>query len=175
MWPRLSRAEFRAGVGEKNRRALKRIVAAGEPPGILAYVDGEPAGWCAVGPRSIYRCYEKSKTLAPVDDRPAWSVVCFFVARPHRRQGLSVRLLREAARYAASRGATIVEGYPTDSKARIADAWVWTGVAAAFERAGFREVARRARTRPIMRRVFRGMPREAQASARRGARAVARG
>ncbi len=132
MWPRLARAEFRAGVGEKNRRALRSIVAAGEPPGILAYVDGEPAGWCAVGPRAIYRRYEKSKTLAPVDDQPVWSVVCFFVARPYRRQGLSVRLLREAVRYAAARGARIVEGYPTDSRARIADAWVWTGVAAAF-------------------------------------------
>src|SRR6266545_63042 len=170
MWPRLSRPEFRAGVGAKNRRALRQLVAAGEPPGVLAYVDGEPAGWCAVGPRATYRRLEKSKTLAPVDDRPVWSVVCFFVARPYRRQGLSVRLLREAARHAAARGATLVEGYPTDSKAKIADAWVWTGVAAAFERAGFREVARRSRTRPIMRRVIRAAPRAARRRAEPPAR-----
>ena len=45
MWARLPHADFHAGVGAKNKRALRRIVAADEPPGILAYVNGEPAGW----------------------------------------------------------------------------------------------------------------------------------
>ena len=166
MWARLPRAEFQAGVGSKNKRALRRVVAAGEPPGILAYVNGEPAGWCGLGPRTDFRRLEKSKVLAPVDDRPAWSVVCFFVARPYRRQGLSVRLLREAVRHAAARGATLVEGYPTDTRSRAADAFVWTGLASAFERAGFREVARRSRTRPIMRRPIRGARRSAGRTAR---------
>src|SRR5256885_9392048 len=156
MWARLPRAEFQAGVGAKNKRALRRIVAAGEPPGILAYVNGEPAGWCGLGPRLDSRRLEKSKVLAPADDRPAWSVVWLFVARPYRRQGLSVRLRREAVRHAAAGGATLVEGYPTDTRSRAADAFVWTGLASAFERAGFREVARRSRTRPIMRRPIRG-------------------
>jgi GNAT superfamily N-acetyltransferase len=164
MWARLPRAEFHAGVGAKNKRALKRIVGAGEPPGIIAYVGGEPAGWCGLGPRAGYRRLENSKILAPVDDRPAWSVVCFFVARPFRRRGLSVRLLRAAVKHAAARGAKVVEGYPTDTRKKAADAFVWTGLASAFERAGFREVARRSRTRPIMRRVIRGGP-----GARRGA------
>ena len=166
MWARLPRAEFQAGVGAKNKRALRRVVAAGEPPGILAYVNGEPAGWCGLGPRADFRRLEKSKVLAPVDDRPAWSVVCFFVARPYRRQGLSVRLLREAVRHAAARGATLVEGYPTDTRSRAADAFVWTGLASAFERAGFREVARRSRTRPIMRRPIRGARRSVGRTAR---------
>ena len=180
MWARLPRAEFQAGVGAKNKRALRRIVAAGEPPGILAYVNGEPAGWCGLGPRAGFRRLEKSKVLAPVDDRPAWSVVCFFVARPYRRQGLSVRLLREAVRHAAARGATLVEGYPTDTRSRAADAFVWTGLASAFERAGFREVARRSRTRPIMRRPIRGARRSVGRTARTlavagGTRHAARG
>ena len=162
MWPRLPRAEFRAGAG--NKRAFRRAVAAGDPPGVLAYVDGEPAGWCAVGPRAIYRRLETSRILQPVDERPVWSVVCFFVARTFRRRGLSVKLLDAAARFAASRGARIVEGYPTDAKAKAADAFVWTGLAAAFERAGFTEVARRSPTRPIMRRAVRP-----------GSKAVARG
>ena len=161
MWARLPRAAFHAGVGAKNKRAFKRIVASGEPPGIIAYVDGEPAGWCGLGPRSRYKRLENSKILAPVDDRPAWSVVCFFVARPFRRRGLSVRLLREAVKHAAARGATVVEGYPTDTPTKAADAFVWTGLASAFERAGFREVARRSRTRPIMRRIVRGARRRA--------------
>ncbi len=174
MWPRLARAEFRAGVGARNKRALKRIVAAGDPPGVLAYVGGEPAGWCAVAPRQVYRRLETSRLLQPVDERPVWSVVCFFVARPFRRRGLSVRLLREAARYAASRGATMVEGYPHDRAGKTADAFVWNGLAAAFERAGFVEVARRSPTRPIMRRVMRrGTSRERSRGADDGARSAA--
>ena len=169
MWARLPSAEFRAGAGARNKRALRRVVGSGEPPGILAYMDGKPAGWCALGPRPLYRRMEKSRILAPVDDRPVWSVVCFFVARPHRGQGLSARLLREAVRHAASRGATMVEGYPTDSKARTADAFVWTGVASAFERAGFREVERRSPTRPIMRRAIRGARGAARATGGRTA------
>jgi GNAT superfamily N-acetyltransferase len=156
MWARLPSAEFRAGVGAKNRRAFRRIVAAGDPPGILAYVNGEPAGWCAVGPRAAYRRLETSRVLQPVDDRPVWSVVCFFIARPFRRHGLTSRLLEEVVRFAGSRGATIVEGYPTDPRGKLADAFVWTGLAQSFERAGFREVARRSPTRPIMRRTVRG-------------------
>jgi GNAT superfamily N-acetyltransferase len=170
MWPRLTSAEFRAGKGAGNKRALHRVVESGESPGILAYVDGEPAGWCGVGPRSAYRRLETSKILAPVDDRPAWSVVCFFVARPHRGRGLSVRLLREAAKHAAARGATVIEGYPTDARSRTSDTFVWTGLASAFQRAGFREVARRSRTRPIMRRVLRGARAAGAAGAARQAR-----
>jgi GNAT superfamily N-acetyltransferase len=183
MWARLPGGEFRAGVGDPNKRALRRLVGSDEPPGILAYVDGEPAGWVGLGPRADFRRLEKSKILAPVDDRPAWSVVCFFVARPFRRQGLSSRMLSEAVRHAGARGATVVEGYPTDTTKKSADAFVWTGLASAFERAGFREVARRSPTRPIMRRVIRGVAggRHAAAGARTGARvrrsprAVARG
>jgi GNAT superfamily N-acetyltransferase len=162
MWARLPRAEYHAGLGARNKRALKRIVASDTPPGILAYVNGEPAGWCGLGPRADFQRLANSKILAPVDDRPAWSVVCFFVARQHRRRGLSVRLLREAVRHAGAHGATLIEGYPTDSRSRAADAFVWTGLASAFERAGFREVARRSRTRPIMRRAIRGGRRAAR-------------
>ena len=183
MWARLPGGDYRAGLGDSNKRALKRLVGSQEPPGILAYADGEPAAWCGLWPRAGFRRLEKSKVLAPVDERPVWSVVCFYVARPYRRQGLSGRLLREAVRHAAARGATIVEGYPTDTEKKSADAFVWTGLASAFERAGFREVARRSPTRPIMRRVIRGGRglRRAGASARAGhgarrpAGAVARG
>ena len=98
---------------------------------------------------------ERSRLLAPVDDSPVWSIVCFFVRRDWRGRGLTVRLLREAARLAAQGGARILEGYPTDSRKRSADAFVWTGVAKTFERAGFHEVARRSASRPIMRRALR--------------------
>jgi GNAT superfamily N-acetyltransferase len=152
MWPRLIRAEFVRSTGERNKRALKRIVMAGNTPGILAYRGREPIGWCAVAPRKTYARIERSRTLKPVDDRPVWSVVCFFIARRFRRKGLTVRLLGEAIRFAAGRGATVIEGYPVEPRSgKTADAFAWTGLAAAFTKAGFVEVARPSATRPIMR------------------------
>jgi GNAT superfamily N-acetyltransferase len=122
----------------------------------MAYIGGEPAGWVALAPRGAYPRLERSRSFQPIDDKPVWSVTCFFVARRHRRTGLTVRLLEEAARYARTRGATMLEGYPVEpGKGPMADAWVFTGLAGAFRRAGFREVARPSKTRPIMRRALR--------------------
>jgi GNAT superfamily N-acetyltransferase len=156
MWPRRTRAAFERGKGAGNRRALKRLVDSGAPPGVLAYADGDPVGWCAVAPREACVRLAGSRILAPVDGQPVWSVVCFFIARGFRRRGLSVRLLREAVRFAAARGARVVEGYPFDlRRGPLPDAFVWHGLASTFRKAGFLEVARRSPTRPIMRRVIR--------------------
>jgi GNAT superfamily N-acetyltransferase len=94
--------------------------------------------------------------LRRIDAEPVWSVVCFFIARAHRRHGLSVALLQGAAAFARRRGARILEGYPVEPHASpMPDVFAWTGTAAAFRAAGFLEVARRSATRPIMRRVLR--------------------
>ena len=82
-----------------------------------------------------------------------WSVPCFFVARSHRRRGLQARLLKAAAARAKARGAAILEGYPVEPNGgAMPDAFAWTGLASAFRKAGFAEVARRSPTRPVMRR-----------------------
>jgi GNAT superfamily N-acetyltransferase len=153
MWWRLPRAEYEHSKGEPNREALKALVMGDEPPGLLAYVEDQPAGWCAVAPRADFPVLARSRVLKPVDDLPVWSVVCFFVARPYRRQGLGVALLQAAVDYAAKRGAVAVEGYPVEPKSgTMPDAFAWTGTPRLFERAGFEEVMRRSPTRPIMRR-----------------------
>lgn len=150
---RLSRTNFEKTKGAGNRRAFMRLVQSGEPPGILAYRGGRPVGWCAVGPRESYPVLERSRVLARVDDRRVWSVTCLFVLKPERRRGLSVELLRAAASHARRRGARILEGYPVEARSgRLPDAFAWTGLPAAFRRAGFTEVARRSPTRPFMRR-----------------------
>jgi GNAT superfamily N-acetyltransferase len=82
-------------------------------------------------------------------------VPCFFVARAHRGKGVTGALLEAAVRFARSRGARIVEGYPVAYRRGVADAWVFTGAASTFRRAGFREVARRSPTRPILRKAVR--------------------
>ena len=79
-------------------------------------------------------------------------MVCFLVAKPFRRRGLTVAMLGHAARYARAQGAQILEGYPVEPKSgKTADAFAWWGVMDAFLAAGFREVARRSPTHPIVR------------------------
>jgi GNAT superfamily N-acetyltransferase len=153
---RLSRADFSRNKGDKNKRALKKIVMAGDPPGILAYDGATPVGWCALAPRTDYPALERSRVLKPVDGEPVWSVSCFFIAMGYRRQGLSVALLEAVIKFAKKRGAKILEGYPSAPYAENVPApFIWTGTEAAFRRAGFREAARRSKTRPIMRYAIR--------------------
>lgn len=151
MWWRRPKAEFERGKGEVNRRALRALVRRGDPTGLLAYAGDVPVAWCSIAPRADFPRLEASRILAPVDDAAVWSIVCLFVAHEWRGRGVSVRLLRAAAAHARRHGARLVEGYPVESRGRQPDAFVWTGLASAFTRAGFREVARRSGTRPIMR------------------------
>jgi len=154
MWWRLSRQEWNRGKGEGNRKAFRKLVRSGAEPGVLAYADGESVGWCAIARREQYPRLNSSRILKPVDDQPVWSVTCFYIARGSRHQGLSTALLKAAVDFARVRGAQIVEGYPHDPKKATADVFVYTGLVSAFRKVGFKEVARRSKTRPIMRRSF---------------------
>ncbi len=153
MWWKLSKAQFESNKGEKNKKAFKKIVQSDKVPGIIAYYKNEPAGWCAIEPRELYKRLEKSRILKPVDDKPVWSIVCFFIKKNFRRKGISVGLLKAAVKYAKKNGAKVVEGYPIDLKdnKNYPDVFVYHGTKTAFEKAGFKEVLRRSETRPIMR------------------------
>jgi GNAT superfamily N-acetyltransferase len=152
MWWRLPKAEFEQSKGASNRDKMQRIVRDRTSPGILAYSGREPVGWCAVAPRADYGRLAKARVLKPIDDQPVWSVTCLFVRRDTRKQGVSSALLSAAADFARERGASIIEGYPVVPRdGSIADVFAFTGLPSAFERAGFREVARPSPSRPIMR------------------------
>jgi len=168
-WFRLAPAEWRGGKGEVNRRRQERYVRDGNVPGLLAYSGSTPVGWVAIEPRERYVRLARSRTLAPVDDAPAWAISCFFVARAHRGKGITRALIEAAVRHARSRGASLVEAYPVDLRARVADAWAFTGSASTFARLGFEEVARRSRTRPIVRKRLRGAPASASPGRAAGA------
>lgn len=156
MYWRLPRKEFERRKGAGNRRALRKLAGSKNPPGLLAYLDGEPVGWCALAPRDDYPVLDRSRVLAGVDDKPVWSVVCFFVARRHRSRGVSRALVRAAVAFAKKKGAKIVEGYPVEPrKGRAPDVFVWTGLPGPFLSAGFKEVTRRSPTRPFVRRALR--------------------
>jgi GNAT superfamily N-acetyltransferase len=156
MWHRLTRAEFEKRKGAGNRRAMKRLVDAGPPPGLLGYLGEEPIAWCAIGERDAFPSLDRSRLFQPVDDQRVWSIVCLFIAKEHRQQGISVRMIKEALRYARSGGARIVEAYAVEpKKAEMPAVFAYPGLATAYRRAGFREVARRSPTRPILRKRLR--------------------
>jgi GNAT superfamily N-acetyltransferase len=153
MWWRLKGSEFEAQAGEANQRAMKAIVESGEVPGILAYQMELPVGWCSVAPRERFGRLNRSPILKPVDEKPVWSVACFFIHRAHRGQGLSAALLGAANEYVNEQGGRIVEGYPIAPRTggELPNSSFFTGHLTTFQAAGFVEVARRSETRPIMR------------------------
>ena len=154
MWWKQTRAEFSRQHGEPNRIAFRTIVESGVVPGILAYSDGEPVGWCAVEPRESYPTLDRSRTLARVDSEPVWSITCFYIARHFRGKGLMTELLTAAISWAGGHGARIAEAYPVEPRDNSASSALYTGVVPVFLRAGFVEVCRRSKRQPIMRKTI---------------------
>lgn len=153
MTPRLKSSDYARMKGEGNKKAMHEIARSGAPAGVLAFSGDEAVGWCAVAPRTAFVRLQNSRILKPVDDQPVWSVTCLFIDKSWRRKGLSVKLLDAAAEFARANGATIVEGYPVIPQQKaMPDVFAYTGIATAYEKAGFKEVARRSATRPVMRR-----------------------
>ena len=149
---RLPYSKYMAQKGAGNRKTFRKLVHSGSVPGVIGYVDGQPAGWCSIAPREEFTFLSRSRVLRPVDEERVWSVSCFFVGREYRRQGVTVPLLKAAVALARKKGARVVEGYPVDpQKGKLPGAFLWTGVPQTFLRAGFKEVARRSATRPVMR------------------------
>ena len=94
---------------------------------------------------------DRSRFLYSVDDQPVWSLSCFFVKAGHRRHGLSGLLIGAAMGQARAAGAAALEAYPWDTADRKSSTSIYTGRASIFAPLGFREIARRAPHRPIMR------------------------
>lgn len=147
---RMTSAEFQRTAKEQRVAALEDRVRHGTPVGVLAYLRGEPVGWCSVAPRETYAALERYRGLPCVDTLPVWSVTCFFVDRALRRQGVTLGLLRAAVEYAHSQGATIIEGYPVEPGARL---YTYMGSPATFRQAGFRDVTPPGQARRVMRYV----------------------
>jgi GNAT superfamily N-acetyltransferase len=131
---------------------MKGIVESGAIPGILAYREGEPVGWCSVALRESYGSLERSPVLKRLDDLPVWSLVCFFVEKGHRDKGVAEALIRAAVAYVREQGGQVIEAYPTPARGKwLPPVSSFMGTPAMFQRAGFVECARPSKSRVIMR------------------------
>jgi GNAT superfamily N-acetyltransferase len=136
---------FASGYGKSpagERRELLRAQLAEEPPaGMLAYVDGEIAGWCGFGVRTRLPRLERSRTIPKIDDRPVWAILCFNIRTGFRRRGVAGALLDGVVDYARRSGAPGVEAYPIDPEGgRVDTSFGYVGLTPMFERRGFRRV-----------------------------------
>jgi GNAT superfamily N-acetyltransferase len=145
---RLKSAEFSRSTKAERVERLAELITCGQPVGVLAYVGAEPVGWCSIAPREAYAALERYRALPRLDDAPVWSVVCLFVDRRWRRQGLTLGLIKASVNYARSRGAKIIEGYPVPADARL---YTYMGSPSTFRAAGFRDVTPDGQARTVMR------------------------
>ena len=131
--------------------------------GLVAYLDGEPVGWCAVEPRTVYprlprqrlAWKERGEDLA---DDSVWAVSCFVTRAGFRRRGVTYALARAAVDFARQRGARALEGYPMITEPGKEITWdeLHVGSRNVFAAAGFDEVAHPTLRRVVMRIDFRG-------------------
>lgn len=145
IWPMLSNKDWNETTTPQRTEMFRAEIDGGPPPGIIAYVDGEAAGWIRIGPRTKQARVPRTRIIAaastePFDDESVWAVTCFVVRREHRGAGLNLELLRAAVDYARRSGARLIEGYPVDTrgeKQRAND--LFHGTLGTFRAAGFSE------------------------------------
>jgi len=118
--------------------AFRALCGRANPPGVIGYADGEPVGWCSIGPRAENTRLTRSRLIRPLDDVAVWSIICVVIRGGHRKRGHTTPLIEGAVAYAASRGAPAVESYPVDpGPGRIDVTMAFVGTRAMFEKAGF--------------------------------------
>lgn len=153
MFFRLGKTEFEEGKADDgNKNAMRAIVKAGKPAGVLAYYEDVPIAWCAFAPREDFAKLARSRVHKPIDDKAVWSIPCTFIDKKYRRLGVSVALLKGVVEYAKTQGIKIIEAYPTiPTQEKLPDAFAWIGLYKSFERAGFEIVDRTSKHRPMVR------------------------
>lgn len=155
---------WKAPEAEKRARLQEQVTAAEDeggpvPPGLIAYLDGEPVGWCAIEPRTNYPLILRSKVVTtsssePPDDESVWAISCFVVRVGRRRLGVGQALAMAAVDWARKHGACVIEGYPVDVEAKpakVSSAGLYHGSVSIFEHAGFTLQARPYPGRALMR------------------------
>lgn len=139
--------EAKQTKGPQRKQAMKARIEAGTPVGLLGYLAERPVAWCSIAPRASYRSL--GGPIAPEGQEDSiWSLVCFFIKREFRDQGLSAMLIQAAIAHAGSRGARIVEAYPVDPGS---PSYRFMGYVAMFEQAGFKHIGVAGSRRHVMR------------------------
>jgi len=142
-WWLLTNAEFQRASRDELTERFRAEMHSDRAPGLIAYVDGEPAGWVRVGPRidqaRLLRTRDvTTATTQPLDADDVWSISCFVVRMAHRGQGVMKKLLDAAVSTAREADARVIEAYPLDPSVTKRSAnQLYRGTVSMFEQAGF--------------------------------------
>ncbi len=139
--------ESRGATAASRKSALKRRVDARVPVGILGYRQGNPVAWCSIAPRATYRPGLADPQEQDEDER-VWSLVCFYVQRAARGQGVLKGLIDAAKHHARACGATILEAYPVDADS---PSYRFGGFLTTFEERDFVRIGRAGSRRHVVR------------------------
>lgn len=151
---RLKRADFLTLKGEGNKLAMRKL-AEQQFTGLMAYDNDKVVGWCSLSPREQFVRIENSRLLKLVDKKPAWSIPCLFIKKQYRKLGVSVELLKAAVDYAKRNNIETLEAYPVAPyQDKMPDAFAWTGLLSAYEKAGFKIAAQSSKSKFIVRYEF---------------------
>ncbi|MBT2486329.1 MULTISPECIES: GNAT family N-acetyltransferase [unclassified Microbacterium] len=127
------------GADRANR--VRELCDHDPPPGVIAYLDGEPVGWAALHPRRD-TSFARNRLIPHIDDLDVWSLWCFRVRPGFRKQGISHALIDGAVAYARERGAPAIEGYPVDNEGKSVNlTMAYVGTRRLFASAGFEKAA----------------------------------
>lgn len=156
LWPRMTSAEYQHSSRETRKTAFRALVDGGAATGVLAFAGDTAVGWCGVAPRAGLNRMQRSRVTGPDGpDDDVWLIHCFYVRRGHRGQGLMSRLIEAATAHARDSGARAVEACPIEPARPLQWGEGFVGIASAYAGLGFREVARRSPTRPLLRKDLR--------------------
>ncbi|MFJ5957072.1 GNAT family N-acetyltransferase [Paenarthrobacter sp. NPDC092416] len=157
-WFALSAKEWKSTSQDERKKLFKATFDDEPAPGVLAFREGVPVGWCAVEPKANYPRLERSRLagsagMSSPDDEQLWSVTCFVVAPAHRRTGVAAALLDAAVDHALGNGADMIEAYPVDTELRpkAGASELFHGTVSLFTNAGFSVVSRAIPGRALVR------------------------
>lgn len=140
MYWRVTRKEFGQNNGEKKKLAMQKLIQSGIVPGIIGFLDDQPVAWCSIAPREDFASLERSHNLKRLDEKPVWSIVCFFIHISVRNNGLMEEAIRGAVEYARKNGAEIVEAYPVEVEGHKTPGELYMGNQNSFLKAGFEKI-----------------------------------
>ena len=154
MWFIIAVKEFHQGGSAANEAKFRALAEnSAHPMGLIAYRDGRPVGWAAVGPRSRYARAVKTPTMKAIDlseNDDVWLVPCFFIRPDMRGQKITRALLERAVKLAKKSGASAIEGFPT-AGAKLGSADRQVASEHVFETCGFQAISRPSSNRVVMR------------------------
>lgn len=152
MYFRLPYKTFQENKPDGNKKLMKQLISKNIPQGLIAYMDKKPVGWIALAPREDYIRIENSRVFKRIDDKPVWSITCFFVKKEFRHIGLSRHLIKGTVDFARKRGIKVLEAYPAVPYSdKVPHPFLWVGVLSSFIKNGFTIVKQNSKSRAMVR------------------------